>query len=91
MVTVEGSDGKITQYRAQYVVAADGGKTAGPKIGVKMEGPTGLVDFVSTHFKADLSKYWDGKLSRAACICITDYCTKTGLLYATSLILKVGA
>jgi hypothetical protein len=26
------------------------------------EGTTDLVDFVSTHFKVDLSEYWDGKL-----------------------------
>src|ERR1700712_5209228 len=48
LVTVTSPDGKVTQYRAQYVVAADGGKFAGSKIGVQMEGPTGLVDFVST-------------------------------------------
>jgi 2,4-dichlorophenol 6-monooxygenase len=62
IVTVEQPDGNSLQYRAQYVVCADGGKLSTPKLGIKMEGPTGLVDFVSTHFKADLSEYWDGKL-----------------------------
>jgi 2,4-dichlorophenol 6-monooxygenase len=42
---------------AQYMVGADGGKTVGPALGVKMEGPSGLLDMVSTHFTADLSPY----------------------------------
>jgi 2,4-dichlorophenol 6-monooxygenase len=50
---------KIT-VRAKYMIAADGGKSVGPKLGVKMEGPTGLVDMVSVYFKADLSK-WMGE------------------------------
>lgn len=61
-VTVRDFKGELKDYRAQYLVGADGGKTVGSRIGVKMEGPTQLVDFVSTHFKADLSDYWDGKL-----------------------------
>ena len=44
---------------AQYMVAADGGKTVGPELGVKMEGPTGILDMVSTHFTADLSQWWE--------------------------------
>ncbi|KAK5222253.1 hypothetical protein LTR72_006510 [Exophiala xenobiotica] len=48
-------------YRATYLVGADGGKTIGPKIGVEMEGPRGLRKVVSTHFRADLSKYWDDR------------------------------
>lgn len=45
--------------RANYMVAADGGKTVGPALGVKMEGPSGILDMVSTHFTADLSEYWE--------------------------------
>lgn len=45
--------------RARYLVAADGGKTVGPRLGVDMVGPTNMVDMVSTHFTADLSEYWD--------------------------------
>jgi 2,4-dichlorophenol 6-monooxygenase len=45
--------------RARYLVAADGGKTVGPRLGVDMVGPTSMVDMVSTHFTADLSGYWD--------------------------------
>jgi 2,4-dichlorophenol 6-monooxygenase len=47
--------------RARYVIAADGGKTVGPREGVQMNGPTNMVDMVSTHFTADLSQYWDDK------------------------------
>jgi 2,4-dichlorophenol 6-monooxygenase len=60
LVTVQQPDSSSVQYRAEYVVCA-GGKLSTPKLGINMEGPTGLVDFVSTHFKADLSEYWDGK------------------------------
>lgn len=44
---------------ARYVIAADGGRTFGPALGVEMAGPTSMVDMVSTHFSADLSPYWD--------------------------------
>jgi 2,4-dichlorophenol 6-monooxygenase len=44
---------------ARYVIAADGGRTVGPKVGVEMAGPTNMVDMVSTHFSCDLSEYWD--------------------------------
>lgn len=43
LVTVEDAEGKSTRYRAKYLVAADGGKTIGPKIGVVMHGPTGKL------------------------------------------------
>jgi len=45
--------------QARYVIAADGGRTVGPKVGVNMLGPTDMVDMVSTHFSCDLSDYWD--------------------------------
>jgi len=47
------------EVRAQYMIAADGGKTVGEKLGVTMQGPSGLLDMVSTHFRADLSDYAD--------------------------------
>jgi 2,4-dichlorophenol 6-monooxygenase len=59
-VTVLNRDTEETYtIRARYVIAADGGKTVGPKVGVQMTGPTNMVDMVSTHFTADLSQYWD--------------------------------
>ena len=51
--------GEDMTIAARYVIAADGGKTVGPALGVTMEGPTNMVDMVSTHFSADLSEYWD--------------------------------
>jgi 2,4-dichlorophenol 6-monooxygenase len=47
------------RVRAQYVIASDGGKTVGAALGVRMEGPTDLLDMVSTHFTADLSPWAD--------------------------------
>jgi len=51
--------GETFEVNAQYVIAADGGKTLGPKFGVSMQGPTDLVDMVNIHFRADLSPWWD--------------------------------
>jgi 2,4-dichlorophenol 6-monooxygenase len=55
--------GSGEQYtiRAQYLIAADGGKTFGPALGTEMAGPTEMLDMVSTHFSADLSEYWDDR------------------------------
>ena len=61
VVTVQDSEGKESMYRAQYLVGADGGRTVGHKIGVTMEGRTGITDMVSVHFSADLSEYWDDR------------------------------
>jgi 2,4-dichlorophenol 6-monooxygenase len=61
-VTVSVLDGRTQEthtVRAKYVIAADGGKTVGPKLGAVLAGPTNMVDMVSTHFSADLSEYWD--------------------------------
>src|SRR4051794_16078455 len=59
-VTIEDREtGEARTVRARYVIAADGGKTVGPRLGVDMVGPTNMVDMVSTHFTADLSEYWD--------------------------------
>jgi 2,4-dichlorophenol 6-monooxygenase len=51
--------GQDLTIKARYVIAADGGRTVGPKVGVEMAGPTGMLDMVSTHFSCDLSDYWD--------------------------------
>jgi 2,4-dichlorophenol 6-monooxygenase len=60
VVTIEDREtGEPRTVRARYVIAADGGKTVGPRLGVDMVGPTDMVDMVSTHFTADLSEYWD--------------------------------
>jgi 2,4-dichlorophenol 6-monooxygenase len=61
-VTVAVTDvenGEALTVKARYVIAADGGRTVGPGLGVEMVGPTNMVDMVSTHFSCDLSDYWD--------------------------------
>jgi 2,4-dichlorophenol 6-monooxygenase len=45
-------------YRADYVIAADGGKTIGPALGIKTVGQLRLADTTSVYFKADVSKYY---------------------------------
>ncbi|MGE3773028.1 MAG: FAD-dependent monooxygenase, partial [Gammaproteobacteria bacterium] len=50
---------RVRHVRARYVVAADGGKTLGPMLGVRMQGPTDLGRIVSSHISADLSRWWD--------------------------------
>lgn len=47
----------VYEVRAQYVIAADGGKTVGEQVGVTLQGQSGLLDMVGCHFKADLSDY----------------------------------
>jgi 2,4-dichlorophenol 6-monooxygenase len=61
LVTVKDSEGNELNYRCQYLIGADGGRCIGPKIGVVMEGPRGIIDMVSVHFTADLSEYWDDR------------------------------
>jgi 2,4-dichlorophenol 6-monooxygenase len=48
-----------TRYRvrAQYLLACDGGRTVGPKLGVSLEGPRNLQNEVSIHMTADLSRW----------------------------------
>ncbi|MEX0407477.1 FAD-dependent monooxygenase [Aquibium sp. LZ166] len=44
---------------ADYVIAADGGRTIGPIVGSRLTGATELADMVTVYFKADLSEWWD--------------------------------
>lgn len=50
--------GEIYRVTADYVIAADGGKTIGPALGIALEGPTNLVDVATIYFRADLSRWW---------------------------------
>jgi len=53
-------DGKDTyRVRAKYMIAADGGRTVGPQLGVEMQGAPRLFDMVTAHFQADLAKHID--------------------------------
>ncbi|SFI60851.1 MULTISPECIES: FAD-dependent monooxygenase [Microbacterium] len=45
--------------RARYVIAADGGKTVGPLLGIPMIGPKPFVTTISVYFQADLSPHLD--------------------------------
>lgn len=51
--------GETYSVHCNYLVAADGGKTVGEKLGVTLNGPSGILDMVSCHFTADLSEYAD--------------------------------
>ena len=53
------ASGETFAVRADYVVAADGGKTIGPIDGANLEGPTNLADMVTVYFRADLSEWVD--------------------------------
>lgn len=57
--TVENrATGEQYHLTASYVLAADGGKTIGLKLGAVMAGVTNLADTVTVYFRADLSAYW---------------------------------
>jgi 2,4-dichlorophenol 6-monooxygenase len=60
------------EVRAQYLIAADAGKTIGPALGINMLGPAGLGDYVMIYMKADLSKYIDDDSSVMRVICHVD-------------------
>jgi 2,4-dichlorophenol 6-monooxygenase len=55
----ENSTGSSRTVRCQYLIGADGGKTVGPSVGVKLEGTPELIDMVTVYFQADLSNYLD--------------------------------
>lgn len=51
-------DGELVTVRADYLVAADGGRTIGPRTGNTMVGEKELAQSTTVYFKADLSKVW---------------------------------
>lgn len=56
--TVQDKDVDRTyQVRAQYLIAADGGRTVGPLVNVAMNGPRDIMKMVSIHMTADLSPW----------------------------------
>lgn len=57
--TVRSTSGDDTlRIHADYLVAADGGRTIGPWTGNSLTGEKNLAQSTTVHFKADLSKYW---------------------------------
>jgi 2,4-dichlorophenol 6-monooxygenase len=58
--------GEITTVAAQYVIAADGGRTVGPALDVEMHGLPALRNATTVYFSADLSPWWhEGSLMTA--------------------------
>lgn len=57
-VTVRGqaADGPFA-VKARYLIGADGGRTVASALGITETGPTNLVDMVSVHFSADLTRH----------------------------------
>ncbi|MFB6842532.1 FAD-dependent monooxygenase [Streptomyces sp. NPDC056361] len=51
--------GEVTTVKAQYLIGADGGRFVGPQVGIKQEGPPGLVNTTTAYFTADLSEWWE--------------------------------
>lgn len=49
--------GTDTLVRARYVLACDGGRTVGRKLGVEMQGPRDVMRIVSVYMSADLSRW----------------------------------
>lgn len=47
----------VTTVRARYLLACDGGRTIGPKLGVALEGPRDIFRVVSVYMSADLSRH----------------------------------
>jgi len=49
--------GAQSTIRARYLLACDGGRTVGPRLGVKLEGPRDLFRVVSVYMSANLSRW----------------------------------
>ena len=52
-------DDTTYEVHARYMIAADGGRTVGPALGIEMDGMERLFDMVTCHFAADVSAYID--------------------------------
>lgn len=55
------ASGEEFNVRARFMIAADGGKTIGPRLGIKMEGKQDFMRMASVHFAADLSELTGGE------------------------------
>jgi 2,4-dichlorophenol 6-monooxygenase len=59
VATVNSVSGEgVVRIHADYLVAADGGRTIGPRTGNTLSGEKDLAQSTTVHFKADLSRYW---------------------------------
>ncbi|KAH9904383.1 FAD binding domain-containing protein [Xylariomycetidae sp. FL2044] len=50
---------RTTEYRARYVLAADGGRSVTDKLGIPWRGPRDVMNMISVHFRAPLSRLHD--------------------------------
>lgn len=48
--------GESSRVRARYLLACDGGRTVGPRLGVVLDGPRDMFRVVSVYMSADLSR-----------------------------------
>lgn len=55
----ERASGETVEIRAQYVIAADAGKTINGLVGATVSGTPDLCELVTVYFKADLSEHID--------------------------------
>jgi len=53
---VDHDSGERSVVRARYLLACDAGRTVGPRLGVKLEGPRDILRIVSVYMSADLSR-----------------------------------
>ncbi|QHG85532.1 aromatic ring hydroxylase (plasmid) [Rhodococcus rhodochrous] len=58
---IDRGTGRSFDVEADYLVAADGGKTIGPAIGAQMLGASDLLNIVTAHLTADFSEWWDDR------------------------------
>jgi 2,4-dichlorophenol 6-monooxygenase len=78
--------GEDILVRANYLIGADGGKTVGPALGIKVTGPTQMADFVMSHISADLSKYIKEDTSVMRIILHPDQVSVSGQLHTGALL-----
>lgn len=54
---VDTASGKTWRVRSEFLIAADGGKTVGPALGVRMEGMPIFSHWINLHVRADFSTF----------------------------------
>ncbi len=54
------SNGETFSVRSKFVIAADGGRTVGPMLGIAVSGIENMMSMISVHFRADLSQVLPG-------------------------------
>jgi 2,4-dichlorophenol 6-monooxygenase len=53
------ASGEVYRVRSNYLIGADGGRTVGDQVGIKMGGATKLRKMVMVYMSADLTPYFD--------------------------------